>query len=572
MGTRGSELARTQSGHVADALRALGHEVEVVVVRTAGDVTTGSLTADGGTGLFAAALREALLAGEVDIAVHSLKDLPTAPVPGLTIGAFPKRELPFDVLCARDGLTLAELPAGARVGTGSPRRAAQVRLRRPDLVVVEIRGNVGTRLARVHGDGTTPGDLDAVVLARAGLARLGRFDAITDVLDIVPAAAQGALAVEHATGAAVGGAVAALDDAETRLCVTAERAVLAELQAGCAAPIGVHGHVVNGHLEITGVVVNAAGTRSVRVHHSIRLPLDPQIAGRALARRLIEDGAADVTDLAEARPSRLADFHDDSRLWSAATLPELVGRQVLLPRADGPLAAALRAAGAEVTCAALTHTVPLPLGDLPETADWVVLTSPTAVAVLADAGIPLNRLGRHVAVVGRATAAAVARAGGSVDLVPDVPGREGVADAATLVAAFPHPLDEDAGPRRVVIPGSDLARPTLADGLAAKGWRVDVLPTYTTAPLDAAPDDLRERWASGAFDAVVITAGSIGRAVAELLGPPPPGTLVVAFGQPSAAAASGLGFRVAAVARSQDAGGLADALADAFLDSDQEAR
>ena len=563
LGTRGSELARTQSGHVADALRALGHEVDLVIVKTEGDVSTGSLVAEGGTGLFAAALRHALLAGEVDIAVHSYKDLPTAPVAGLVVGAVPERELPFDALCARDGLTLDELPPGARVGTGSPRRAAQLKLRRPDLVTVEIRGNVGTRLARVHGDARRAGDLDAVVVARAGLARLERFDAATEVLDLVPAAAQGALAIERRADSPVADALAALDHPETRLCVEAERTVLAELQAGCAAPIGVHAHVVNGHLEMTAVVVNPAGTASVRVHHSVPLPLDPVAVGRDVARHLLAEGAADITELSEARASRLAEFHDDHQLWSASTLPELVGRQVFLPRGDGPLAAGLRAAGAEVTCLPLTRTVPLPLGELPEVADWVVVTSPTAVRVLARASVQLTDLGRRIAVVGRATGEEVARAGHRVDLVPGLEGHAGVADAETLAAAFPPaPVG---GPRpRVVVPGSQLARTTLADGLAALGWDVTVLPVYTTAAVESVPDDLRVRWAAGGFDAVVVTAGSNARAVADLLGPPPAVTRVIAFGHPSAAVASELGFMVATIARTQDADGLVDALADAL--------
>ncbi|WP_019135532.1 hydroxymethylbilane synthase, partial [Cellulomonas massiliensis] len=175
IGTRASALALTQTGHVADALARLGgFDVETVRVRTDGDRLTGSLTSLGGTGVFVTALREALLDGRCDVAVHSLKDLPTADPVGLTLGAVPPREDPRDALCARDGLTLATLPPGARVGTGSPRRAAQLLAARPDLDVVDIRGNVDTRLGRV-----APGDLDAVVLARAGLARLGRLDAVT---------------------------------------------------------------------------------------------------------------------------------------------------------------------------------------------------------------------------------------------------------------------------------------------------------------------------------------------------------------------------------------------------------
>ncbi|VEI49282.1 Porphobilinogen deaminase [Kocuria rosea] len=179
VGTRGSRLALTQTTTAARAVAAAGGlEPELVTIRTEGDVLTGPLSQMGGTGVFATALRAALLAGSVDLAVHSLKDLPTAPVPGLEVAAVPEREDPRDALCARDGLTLAGLPAGAKVGTGSPRRAAQVRAARPDLEIVDIRGNVGTRLGRV-----APGDLDAVVLAASGLRRLGLEDAITELID-----------------------------------------------------------------------------------------------------------------------------------------------------------------------------------------------------------------------------------------------------------------------------------------------------------------------------------------------------------------------------------------------------
>ena len=236
LGTRRSRLATTQSGWVADLLRGLGHRVEFVEIATEGDVNSAPLTQIGGTGVFASALRAALRDGRVDLAVHSLKDLPVAPEPGLVIAAVPRREDPRDALCAREGLTLAELPAGARVGTGSPRRAAQLAARRPDLEIVEIRGNVETRLGRVGAD------LDAVVLAYAGLRRLGLQDRVSEVLDtarMLPAAGQGALAVEcRADRADLVATLARLDDPPTRLAVEAERALLARLEAGCTAPIG----------------------------------------------------------------------------------------------------------------------------------------------------------------------------------------------------------------------------------------------------------------------------------------------------------------------------------------------
>lgn len=550
LGTRGSQLAVTQSGHVADALRALGHEVELRTIKTSGDVITGSLVTQGGTGVFAAALREALLAGEVDIAVHSFKDLPTAGVPGLVIAAVPPREDWHDVLCARDGLTLAKLPVGARVGTGSPRRAAQLRAIRPDLVMVEIRGNVGTRLARAVGPDA---DLDAVVLAAAGLARLGLSGAVTDVLhEVLPAPAQGALAVECRAGASeLLAALAELDDPDTRFAAIAERAVLAELGAGCAAPVGALCRRRGGLVGLAVKVLSPDGTQ-VRGRTLDASPDDdPEELGRRAARSLLTSGAGSVTPLDASRPSRLADFHDDSALWAPGSSTELVGRRVLLPRADGVLADALRAAGADVDAVGLTHTVPVPFPRLPRDAHWVVFTSPTAVRVLQEQGYGLASLGlTGVAAVGSATRRALAEAGVSVALSP---GASGSAD--DLAAIFPS------GSGRVLIPGSALSKPGLAEALRSKGWAVASVPTYTTETLPAAPGEVAEAWQQGRYDAVVLTAGSVASAVVSLLGMPGPHTRVVAFGRPSAQAASDLGLQVDAIAATQDGAGLVAALA-----------
>lgn len=554
LGTRGSELARTQSGHVAAALTELGHDVELVTIRSEGDVTSGSLLEAGGLGVFAAALRIALLEEEVDLVVHSLKDLPTAPVEGLTIAAIPERELPFDALCARDGLTLDELAPLARVGTGSPRRAAQLRARRPDLTVVEIRGNVGTRLARVHGDATTQGDLDAVVLARAGLARLGRFDAATDILDLLPAPGQGALAIECRTlDVELREVLAELDHAETRQCVAAERAVLAELQAGCAAPVGAYARIANGHLEFTAAVFNAEGTESVTARRTVPVDADAVALGREVAADLLAQGAADVTPLGASRESQLADFHHEKALWAPGTLEALIGRRVLLPRPEGALAQAIRAAGAEVDAVPVTETRPLPFS-LPGRADWLVLTSPVGVRMLVEADVDLADLADHIAVVGPATGAAVESAGGRVDLVPAVK-----SDADALLAALPE------SPASALLAGSALASPRLAEGLLARGWDVDVVHTYTTAPVD----DVSGIQPWGVYDAVVVTAGSIAHAVVDLLGMPDPHVAVVTLGEPSAAASDAVGLRVDAVAETQDGPGVVHALIRALTQEDR---
>ncbi|MEN0128272.1 MAG: hydroxymethylbilane synthase [Brevundimonas sp.] len=311
IGTRASALALTQTGHVADALAGLAElEVETVRVRTDGDRLTGSLTSLGGTGVFVTALRDALLDGRCDVAVHSLKDLPTGDAAGLWLGAVPVREDPRDALCARDGLTLAELPAGARIGTGSPRRAAQLRAARPDLEVVDIRGNVDTRLGRVAGSTTGPGDLDAVVLAGAGLARLGRLDAVTELFDpavMAPAPGQGALAVEVRAGepddAPLAQALRALDHAPTRLAVIAERALLARLEAGCAAPIGALATVTEDEVRLDAVVVRTDGGAQIRLSATAARSDAAAAAelGALLADELLAAGAADLAQLGSSR-------------------------------------------------------------------------------------------------------------------------------------------------------------------------------------------------------------------------------------------------------------------------------
>lgn len=256
IGTRGSALALAQTRSVAAFLAAKGAgDTEIITISTEGDRSTESLASLGGTGVFASALREALLAGECDVIVHSLKDLPTAPVPGLTIAAIPKREDARDALCARDELTLDTLPPGSRVGTGSPRRVAQLRARRPDLEVVDIRGNVDTRLGKVES-----GELDAVVLAVAGLFRLNRLAAVTEYLSIdswPTAPGQGALAIEVRSGEEK--LVASLDHKPTRTIVEAERRTLALLEAGCSAPVAAHALIDDGMLFLSARVYAADG-------------------------------------------------------------------------------------------------------------------------------------------------------------------------------------------------------------------------------------------------------------------------------------------------------------------------
>ncbi|MDG4794133.1 hydroxymethylbilane synthase [Micromonospora sp. WMMD1082] len=307
LGTRGSTLAMAQSGQVAEALTArTGRPVELVEVVTAGDRSSAPVHRLG-VGVFVSALRDALVAGTIDVAVHSYKDLPTATAAGLHIAAVPPRQDPRDALVARDGRTLAELAPGAKIGTGALRRIAQLHALGLQLSVTPIRGNIDTRLGRVLGP---EADLDAVVLARAGLARIGRTDAITETLDpmlMLPAPAQGALAVEcRIDDPDLIELLTTLDHAPSRAAVTAERAMLATLEAGCSAPVAAYAVVAEGEptgsgaegdvvqeIYLRGAVISPDGTRDIRLSRT-GTPADAAEIGKALAAELLELGADSI--------------------------------------------------------------------------------------------------------------------------------------------------------------------------------------------------------------------------------------------------------------------------------------
>ena len=276
-------MAIAQSRQVAGMLaERAGCRVEIVGVTTLGDVSRAQLTQIGGTGVFVSALRDALRSGEVDLAVHSLKDLPTGPAAGIVLAAVPARDDPRDALVARDGAKLADLPAGARVGTGSPRRAAQL---------LGLRGNAGTRLDKV-----AEGELDGLVLAHAGLARIGRVHAVTQVFEpdeMLPAPGQGALAVEcRDDEPELAALLAAVTDEASLAAVSAERSLLEALAAGCSAPVGAYAEGT-WPLRMRAAVLSTDGARALRAHGSAPAA-DARRLGRDLAAELLRRGAADL--------------------------------------------------------------------------------------------------------------------------------------------------------------------------------------------------------------------------------------------------------------------------------------
>jgi hydroxymethylbilane synthase len=295
IGTRGSSLALRQAGLVAAELRRAwpGLVVELVAIRTSGDrLAQAHLAEVGGKGLFVKEIEEALLAGRLEVAVHSLKDLPSGTPPGLRLAAFPPREEPRDVLVGGRAAAVADLAAGARLGTSSPRRRVQLLARRPDLAVEPIRGNVETRLRKLDG-----GAYDAIVLAAAGLRRLGieRADAaLLSPDEMLPAVGQGTLAVEiREADGETAKLVAALDDAATRAATEAERTFLAAMGGTCTTPLAAHAWSEDGRLRLSAFVATPDGSRVLR-HGEALHEGTPADLGQRVADRMLADGAAEI--------------------------------------------------------------------------------------------------------------------------------------------------------------------------------------------------------------------------------------------------------------------------------------
>ncbi|HEV2013230.1 MAG TPA: hydroxymethylbilane synthase [Candidatus Dormibacteraeota bacterium] len=537
LATRGSALAMIQAKLAADALarRYPQHEFVLTPLTTHGDRHPSMrLRESPREGVFVKELEEALLDGRAELAVHSAKDLPTLPTPGLTLAAFLPRADARDVLISRPAGNLSQLPAGARLGTGSPRRAAQIAAVRPDLKSVEIRGNVDTRLRRL-----AEGEVDALVLAAAGLARLGRLEEAHQLLPfdiMLPAPGQGALAVQAIEGSEAARLAAEIDDPQTSRAVQAERALLRRLGGGCLSALGAYALVDGEDLILQAVVLEADGTTVIRAQARGRH--DAEVV-QAVAANLEAQGAARLLT----RPGG-----------------SLAGLRIMVTRADrqaAALAEALKALGAEaVSCPVIAiepiAVDPASLHDL-DRYDWLVLTSANGVDRLRELLREASRdlpAGIKVAAIGPETAARAQDAGMTPTLVPQRFIAEELADA--LAAAM-------APGARILLARAAGARDVLPDQLRARGARVDVLDTYRSVP----PADVRPRLAAclPGVDIITFTSSSTVRHFVDAMeGALPDRVRIACIGPITAQTARDLGLRVDIIAQEYTTRGLVDAI------------
>lgn len=570
IGSRTSALAMWQTNHIIDCLQAAwpGLTCRLQPFVTQGDKTLDKpLPVIGGKGLFTAELERSLLDGEIDLAVHSLKDLPVEDSPGLTIGAITNRADVRDAMVARNGWTLATLPPGAVVGTSSTRRAAQLHALRPDLIIRSIRGNVDTRIRKV-----VTGDYDATLLALAGLDRLGFTDKVTERLALsvmLPAPGQGALAVQcRADDQATLTLLAALDDAAVRAAVTAERAFLHGLGGGCSAPVAAHAQVIRladkTGIQLQALVASTDGQQIIRVSgEAPSITTAAALAlGEALATEALQQGAGQLViqkaSFTETPPSPLH------------------GKRIVItrtPEQSTTLTAQLRALGA--TPISVPTICIEPLADLTALDaalqalaryDWLIVTSANAVAIIGErlgaAGLtPKDLQHLPIAAVGPATTDALHAYGLTPAFVPER--FEGEEIATGLQAR----VGELRG-LRILLPQAAIARSQLAEALTQQGAVVDVIPIYQTLPATFTAAALCEL--QQGVDAITFTSGSTvrnfmqGLAASNLPSALVQNAAIACIGPQTAAAAQDLGLPVALIATEATVGGLVDVLVAHF--------
>lgn len=521
VGTRTSALALWQTNFVINQLRSAWPDLDCQIKPfvTQGDKTQAQnkpLPEIGGKGLFTLELEEALRKGEIDLAIHSLKDLPVEDAPGLTLGAIGCREDVRDGLVARNGWTLTTLPPGAVIGTSSTRRTAQLLAARPDLTIKPIRGNVDTRIRKV-----TSGDYDATVLAAAGLRRLGLADVVTEWLSLetmLPAPGQGALAVQcRADDEQVLNFLTVVNDPMVRAAVMAERIFLNSLGGGCSAPVAAYAQPTGAsdQLRMQALVASPDGCQTIRVEgigESIEL-------GKRLAQQTLERGADRILHLATASftersalsHSRFPDqiSYQISNLHSPISQP-LADKRIVITRAREQaeeLAHQLAELGATPLIIPAIRIVPLPdLRPLDQAIqrlsayDWLIFTSVNGLQIFADRlqAVHQSQMALHsvrVAAVGPATAAAVRSLGAEVAFMPE----EAVAEAIAAGVG-------EVNGKRILLPQAAIARPRLAEQLTSQGACVDAIPVYQTLPTEISPHNLAEL--ERGVDAVIFTSGS----------------------------------------------------------------
>lgn len=563
LGTRTSNLARWQTDYVAGLLQTAWPELGCVIrpFVTQGDKTLDKpLPEIGGKGLFTLELEEAIRCGEIDLAVHSLKDLPVEDAPGLTVGAIIGRADVRDVLVGRNGWSLVTLPDGAAVGTSSRRREAQLLAVRPDLKVRSIRGNVETRIRKVMD-----GDYDATVLAAAGVERLGLSDLVTDWLPLatmLPAPGQGALAVQCRTDdAALLAFLGAIDASEVRRAVTAERAFLSGLGGGCSAPVGAYAQVLAGgdgrQLHLEALVAALDGSREIRLSGK---DADPVVLGQRLAEQALAQGAATLVN--GVGQAAVPDVMTAAR--------PLAGKRIVVTRSREQAAdfsQKLRRLGAIPVEIPMIEIVPLrdlsvldeAIGDL-GSYDWLVLSSRNAVEIFCDrlaavAPEKVTLAAIRVAAVGPATADALVERGRKPDFVPE-------AFVGEEIAAG---LGEVAG-RSILLPRARQGRREVVDLLLAQGAVVADVPIYDTIP--ALPDAAAVAALAGGVDVLTFTSSStvanFATAFAETIDRLTRESVVVCIGPVTATTAIELGLTVDVVARDYTIDGILDALVAYF--------
>ena len=547
VGTRGSALAVAQTELVCDALRAAhpGLSLRVERITTTGDIRADVPLSELGRGIFVTEIEAALRAGRIDVAVHSAKDLPSTMPADLVLAAIVERADPRDVLVSRAG-SLKELPSGARVGTSSPRRACQLRAMRPDIQTLDVRGNVDTRLRKLAA-----GEFDALVLAAAGLIRLGRIAEATEWLEpevMVPSVGQGALAIEAREGdARVVALLAALDHAPTRAAVIAERAFLAELGAGCRAAAGAYAVASEDALEITAMIGAPDGRHLRTTRRALVRGGGAAVVGSNVARVLLRAGAAEFLAAGGA----------------------LGGKRVAVTRPAGQsdeLVAFLRARGAvPIACPTIAiqpapDTAPIDAEHRdPSRLSWIAFTSANAVDAVADRLAALGTtLPAHVrlAAVGGSTAWKLSERIRDADFIPVR------ARASSLASELPVAAGDV-----VLCPRGDLALEALPAGLRARGVEARDVVVYRTVA-GAGAQQLAQLVRAGDVDAIVFTSPSsvrLAKGIGDAVRDARPAPVLVCIGGTTARAAQDVGLPPAGASSTQSVGGIVEALERAFV-------